>query len=135
MNILKFFAYIFYRFKNYYELWQAFIVFNAILMFNIISIFALYTSVMHYSSQDVWYLHYTNDYFYDRLVLGVAKVSPIFLTTYLISILFKKKISGYYIEFKNETKERQKKRIIGMWAYIVFTVLFFVFSIFSPLLF
>lgn len=131
--MLKFYAYIFYRFKNYYEMWQAIMVFNLIFIINIFSLFALYASVMDYSSQDFWFFYYTNDYFYNRFVLGVAKVLPIFITTFLLSIIFKKKLNNYYYEFKNESKVIQKRRAFGMWTYIVFTGLFFIFSLVSSL--
>ena len=131
MNMLKFYAYIFYRFKNYYEMWHAIMVFNALLMLNIMSITMFYASYMDYSRDDLWLMYSTNDYFYDRLVLGVAKVLPIFVTTFLLSIIFKKKLRDYYSEFKNESKVIQKRRAFGMWAYIVFTGLFFILSIVS----
>ena len=135
MNILKFYSYIFYRFKNYYEMWQAVMAFNAVFMLNVLSIAMLYASIKHLSSNEVWFLYSTNDYFYDRIVLGVAKVSPIFLITFLISVIFKKKLQKYYTEFKNESEKRKKRRAFGMWAYFVFTVLFFIFSVVSSLFF
>ena len=131
MNILKFYSYIFYRFKNYYEMWQAVMAFNAVFMLNVLSIAMLYASIKHLSSDDVWFLYSTNDYFYDRIVLGVAKVSPIFILTFLISVIFKKKLQKYYTEFKNESEKRKKRRAFGMWAYFVFTILFLIFSIVS----
>jgi hypothetical protein len=131
MNILKFYSYVFYRFKNYYEMWQAILVFNAILLFNIMSIFALYASIMHIKIHDVWFFYTTHDYFYDRFVYGVERVSPIFLTTYIIYMLNKKKIESYYVQFRDEPIEIKKKRNRGRILYFVFTIVFFIFSIVS----
>lgn len=131
MNILKFYAYLFYRLKNYYELWQAVFVFNVILLIHIMSIVAIYASIMHLGIRDVWFFYSTKDYFYDRLVLGTIRIAPIFFVTYLLSRLFKKRLEAYYIEFYNEPIEKQKRRHRGMIIYFVFTVLFLIFSIVS----
>jgi hypothetical protein len=131
MKLLKFYAYIFYRFKNYYEKWQAVLVFNAILMFNMLSILFIYASINHLKTDEVLYLYYTNNYFYDRFILGTLRIGPIFLVTYLLSLIFKKKLETYYIEFRDETSEIKKKRNRGRILYFVFTVLFFIFSVVS----
>ena len=131
MKILKFYAYIFYRFKNYYEKWQAVLVFNVILMFQILAILTIYKNIMHLSSQEVWYLHYTNNYFYDRIILGIIRIGPLFLVTYILSLIFKKKLEAYYIEFRDESLEIKKKRNRGRIFYFLFTILFCIFSVVS----
>lgn len=135
MKTLKFYAYIFYRFKNYYEMWQAVLVFNAILMFHMLSILFIYASIMHLKTDDVLYLYNTNNYFYDRFVLGTLRIGPIFLLTYFLSRIFKKKLEAYYIEFRDESLEIKKRRNRGRILYFAFTVVFFIFSIFSSSIF
>ena len=131
MKILKFYAYIFYRLKIYYEMWQAVLVFNAILMFHILSILFIYASIMHLKTDDVLFLYNTNNYFYDKFVLGTLRIGPIFLFTYFLSRIFKKKLEVYYIEFRDEPLEIKKKRNLGRIVYFVFTVLFCILSIVS----
>jgi len=131
MKILKFYAYIFYRFKNYYEMWQAVLVFNAILMFHMMSILFVYISIKHLKTNDVLLLFNTDNYFYDKFVLGVLRIGPIFLVTYFLSCIFKKKLEAYYIEFRDEPLEIKKKRNRGRILYFVFTIAFFIFSIVS----
>lgn len=131
MKLIKFYAYIFYRLKNYYDMWQAVLVFNAILMFNVMSVFALYGSIMHIKIRDVWFFYTTHDYFYDRFVLGIIRIGPIFLVTYFLSLILKKKLEAYYIEFRDESLEIKKKRNRGRILYFIFTIIFFIFSIIS----
>lgn len=132
MHVLKFYSYLFYRIKIYYnETWQAVFAFNTIILLNVMSCFMIYSSIMHYSIQEVWFLHFTNDYFYDRLVLGILKVSPIFIVTFLLSVIFRQRIQAYNEIFKHEPNAKQKKRSAGMIGYFIFTALFFLFGIVS----
>ena len=131
MKIIKFYSYIFFRLKNYYEMWQAILVFNAILLFNIMSVIALYASILHIKIRDVWFFYTTHDYFYDRFVYGTERIAPIFLTTFIIYSFNKKKINSYFIEFSDESDEKGKLRNRGKLLYFVFTVLFFIFSVVS----
>jgi hypothetical protein len=132
MKPLKFFAYIYYQFKNYYDYTaQAIIVFNSIFMFQMLGLITLYANINHYSTNQVWMLHYTNNYFYDRFFLGTLRIGPIYIATYLCSVIFRNRLNQYYEEFKNESPEKSKKRKTGMITYFVFTVLFLIFSICS----
>lgn len=131
MKILEFYAYIFYRLKKYYPLWQAILVFNMIIVFHIMSIMFLYTNLNHLSTNDVWFLHQTNNYFYSRFVLGTLKIGPVFLLTFVFSRIFKEKLNDCYDEFASEPENFKRKRKIGMRLYYVFTVVFFIFSIVS----
>lgn len=135
MIIIKFYSHIFYRLKNYYNLWQAFLVFNTILLLNIMSFFLLYASITHNDIHDLWFLSTTNDYFYDRFEYGVKRVGPLFFFTYTLSVIFKKKLQIYYVEFSDEPLELKKKRNLGMTLYLIFTGLFFVFSLISTKIF
>jgi hypothetical protein len=112
-------------------MWQAVLVFNAILMFHILSILFIYASIMHLKTDDVLFLYNTNNYFYDKFVLGTLRIGPIFLFTYFLSRIFKKKLEVYYIEFRDEPLEIKKKRNLGRIVYFVFTVLFCILSIVS----
>jgi hypothetical protein len=132
MKPLKFFAYIYYRFKNYYDYSaQAVIVFNSILMFNCMSIIFVLHSILHISAKDSWFFTKTNSFFYDRFVIGTIQIGPIFIATFLCSVIFRNRLNQYYEEFKNESPEKSKKRKTGMIIYFVCTVLFMIFSICS----
>lgn len=131
MKLLMFYAYIFYRLKKYYPIWQAILVFNGVILFQIWSIVAIYASALHLPQNDFLLLRVTHNYFYDRFVLGTLRIGPVFLLTFVLSRIFKEKLSDCYDEFANEPENIIRKRKIGMILYYVFTVVFFVFSIVS----
>jgi len=135
MKVLKFYAYIFYRFKNYYELWQAIMSFNVIVLFNIMSIIFLGASILHIKIKDLIFFQNTNSYFNDRLYIAIVDVVPIFLITYLIYKIYKNKIENYFKEFDEESLVLKKKRNRVRIFYFAFTVLFFIFSIVSSSIF
>ena len=135
MKVLKFYAYIFYKFKNCYELWQAIMSFNVIILFNIMSILFLWASIMHIKIKDLIFFQNTNDYFNNRLYIAILDVVPIFLITYLIYRINKNKIENYFNEFDEESLILKKKRNRNRILYFVFTVLFFIFSIVSSSIF
>ena len=135
MKVLKFYTYIFYKFKNCYELWQAIMSFNVIILFNIMSILFLWASIMHIKIKDLIFFQNTNDYFNNRLYIAVLDVVPIFLITYLIYRINKNKIENYFNEFDEESLILKKKRNRNRILYFVFTVLFFIFSIVSSSIF
>jgi len=94
MKVLKFYAYIFYKFKNCYELWQAIMSFNVIILFNIMSILFLWASIMHIKIKDLRFFQNTNDYFNNRLYIAILDVVPIFLITFLIYRINKNKFEN-----------------------------------------
>ena len=135
MKVLKFYAYIFYKFKNCYELWQAIMSFNVIILFNIMSILFLWASIMHIKIKDLRFFQNTNDYFNNRLYIAILDVVPIFLITFLTYRINKNKIENYFNEFDEESLILKKKRNRNRILYFVFTVLFFIFSIVSSSIF
>ena len=135
MKVLKFYAYIFYKFKNCYELWQAIMSFNVIILFNIMSILFLWASIMHIKIKDLRFFQNTNDYFNNRLYIAILDVVPIFLITFLTYRINKNKIENYFNEFDEESLILKKKRNRSRILYFVFTVLFFIFSIVSSSIF
>jgi len=135
MKVLKFYAYIFYKFKNCYELWQAIMSFNVIILFNIMSILFLWASIMHIKIKDLIFFQNTNDYFNNRLYIAILDVVPIFLITFLTYRINKNKIENYFNEFDEESLILKKKRNRSRILYFVFTVLFFIFSIVSSSIF
>jgi len=127
MIVLKFFTYIYYRLKSYYSsLAQAIIVFNLCITFNVIATYSACVFVEHLDTSSLWFFKTSDNYFYDRFVYGLSKVAPIYLGTYLISLIFKKRIENYMIEFENESKKDKKKRSYWLWCYLTFTVMYFV---------
>lgn len=136
MNILKFYSFIFYRFKKYYELWQAVIVFVALISFNLLSILFLYLSVSHTDiDSTIFFLNDKNNYFGDRLYIGLVDFLPILLSLFLIYKFNQTRINKYFIEFEEEPIIKQKKRNRGRILYFIFTVLFFIFSVASSRIF
>jgi len=132
MNIVKFYTYIFYRFKKYYDNWQAVLSFIAIIAFNCMSILFLFLSITHADVSDTpFFLNDKNNYFGDRFYILVVDIFPIFLILYIIYRVNKKKIEVYFKEFEEESEDIRKKRNRGRILYFVFTVLFFIFSIVS----
>jgi hypothetical protein len=128
---MKFYAYIFYRFKNYYGLCQGIMSFNAIIVFNLMSLLFLCASIMHIKIEDLPFFQNTNNYFSNRLYIAIVDVIPIFLITYLTYRLNKHKFESYFKEFDEESINEKKVRNRGRILYFVFTVAFFVFSIAS----
>ena len=127
MIFLKFFSYIYYRLKSYYSsLFQAIIVFNLYITFNVIATYSIYVFIVHLDTSTLWFFKTSDNYFYDRFVYGLSKVAPIYLGTYLISLIFKKKIENYMLEFEGESKKEKKKRAYWLWGYLFFTVIYFV---------
>ena len=132
MNILKFYTYIFYRFKKYYDKWQAIMSFITVIAFNFMSILFLYLSITHTNvSDNPFFLHDKNDYLGDRFYILVVDVFPLFSILYIIYRVNKKKIEVYFKEFDEESDDIRKKRNRGRILYFVFTVLFFIFSVVS----
>ena len=130
IKILKFYAYIFFRLKKYYELWQAILSFVAIIAFNLLSLLFLYTSLTHSDVKNLFFLQ-NNDYFQQRFYIIIVDLVPLFLILYIIYIASKKKLEVYFKEFEVEPDDIRKKRNRGRILYFVFTVLFFIFSVVS----
>jgi len=82
MKILKFYAYIFFRLKKYYELWQAIISFVAIIAFNLLSLLFLYSSLTHSDVKNLFFVE-NNDYFQQRFYIIIVDLVPLFLILYM----------------------------------------------------
>lgn len=130
MSILKFYAYLFYRLKNYYELWHAVIVFVAIIAFNLISILFLYSSITHSDVKDVFFLG-NGGYFQQRFYILFVDLIPVFVIIYAIYKLKKARIERFYKEFDEESETMKKNRNRGRILYFVISIAFFIFSIVS----
>ena len=130
MNILKFYAYIFYRLKNYYELWHAIVIFVAIIAFNLMSLVFLYTSITHSNIKDVFFLG-NSGYFQQRFYILVVDLLPIYIIIYGIYKFNLKKINRFYTEFNEESETKKKYRSRSRLLYFVASILLFIFSIIS----
>lgn len=135
MKLLKFYSYVFYQLKKHYDYWQAVLVFNVILISHYFSLVLYFASINKLKANDTLLISYTNNYFDDRLKIAIIYLLPIFVITYIISLIKKKKIESYYQEFKEYKLETQKKLNYYVLAYYVLSAMFFISALISPLFF
>jgi hypothetical protein len=135
MKVLKFYSYIFYRLKRYYDYWQAVLVFNVILISHYFSIVLYFASINRLKAKDILFLSYTNNYFDDRLKIAIFYLLPVFVITYTISRIKKKRIEIYYQEFEEYKRETQKRLNFYVLVYYALSAIFFISALLSPLFF
>lgn len=133
MKILKFYCYLFFQLNKKYEHWHAVLIFNALLISHYFSIIAYYTSANHIKSLNFSLLSYTNNYFNDRLNIAITFILPVFLITYIISKLFKKKIVEFNKEFEEDYLKRTSTTNKLVIMYYIISFLFFFSALISPL--
>ncbi|MCK9421793.1 MAG: hypothetical protein M0Q38_04285 [Bacteroidales bacterium] len=136
---MKFFLYIFYRFKTIYKYknssdgWiHAYIVIGALLLIHILTIIGFVQGIV---KKDVVSEIRIDNGLLDRFLLFPLLISPIYILLYIYYRKNKVFIKNVIDDFKNETVAVRKRRGWYVSFYLVVSILLLLFSVVSPIFF
>lgn len=136
---MKFFLYIFYRFKSLYryknssDSWiHAFILVGAIFLIHFLT-FLLFAQTI-FNRDFVSAIRIDNGVM-DRFVLFPLLIAPIYIVLFIYYRKNKVDIVSTIKNFRNESVEKRKRKGLFVVIYLAASVLLFFFSMISPALF
>lgn len=136
---MKFFLYIFYRFKSLYKYknssdsWiHAFILVGAIFLIHILTLLHFTQTLLH---KDFVSTIRIDNGVMDRFVLFPLLIAPIYIVLFIYYRKNKINIMNTIKGFRNETIEERKKKGWSVTLYLASSVLLFFFSMISPIFF
>jgi len=134
---MKFYLYIFYRFKNNYryknssDSWlHAFMLFGALLLIHILTLIFF---VQSYLKMDFINSIRIDNGIKDRFILFPLLIAPIYLWLFYYYKKNSQSIMNTIKDFKYETIKSRKKHDIVMKVYLLVSVILFLTSIISPI--
>lgn len=125
MNLLKFYAYLFYRSKSEYATWRAVLSFNSLIIIQILSIISLIKQGMHGSESKSFIFQFTTDLQNLTFTERTLRILPVFIISYIFSVVYKHRLAGYYLEFslENETQKKKRDELRKFYLFITMALL------------
>ncbi len=133
---MKFYCYIFYRIKSYYNYKEsqdnythAFIVLGSIFLIHTLTLIIWLSKIINF---DIGNSIRTGNGYIDRFIVYPIAILPLFILLFVYYKKNKEKISQHLDSFKEESDTSKRRRGLYVVLYLVFSYLLLIATITSP---